>query len=239
MSEKRGYIQKFILLSVLVISFSFSQKGALTMGFNLFLPRGWELTVGYYFFDNVALQTNIGEFAPQKIEFLAGDSTKSEYHFVGLSLIYKPFHEDISLALGYNNSNWFGGMTYENSVLIIKRYYERFINFTAKYEINLYDNTWKSPVGLGTHIVFRKILKKTEDTNFRDFFNTIRDSLIITIGDSLTMQEFIQNQESFIEEIVKRRRKRIEKKENMSVERPFRFYISSGIIWYSKSANDN
>ena len=237
MSEKRGYVQRFIILAVMVISFSFAQKGALTMGFNVFLPKGMELTVGWYFSDDFAIQVNIGEFEPKKIYFGVGDSIKRGHHFVGLSVIYKPFHEDMYFTLGYKNSHWFGGMTEEDGIHFSKTYYERFIALAVGYEINLYDKFWKSPVGFGTHITFKKISKKNEEPHFRDLIPTLEDTIII--NDSFTIEEIMRSPESFSKKIIKRHGKRIEKKENMKIVKPFRFYVSSGIIWYSKSANRN
>ena len=232
MSEKRGHVQRFIILSVMVISFSFAQKGALTMGFNLFLPRGVELTLGYYILENFAIQVDVGEFAPKKRYIWEDISTKRSPQFIGLSVIYKPFHEDMYFALGYKRSQLFGGVTEEDSIRFINRYYERLINFEVGYEINLYDKIWKSPVGFGTHIAFRKMLKKTEDP-----FGIY--DLVNTIWDSLTVKEKMNYLDLYGEEIIKRHGKRIEKKENVDIVRPFRFYVSSGIIWYSKSANRN
>lgn len=217
----------------MVISFSFAQKGALTMGFNLFLPRGVELTLGYYILENFAIQVDVGEFAPKKVYIWEDISTKSSPEFIGLSVIYKPFHEDMYFVLGYKSSQLFGGVTEEDSIRFINRYYERLINLEVGYEMNLHDKIWKSPVGFGTHIAFRKMLKKTEDP-----FGI--DDLVDTIWDSLTVEEQMNYMDLYGKYLAKSYgRTKIVKKENMDIVRPFRFYISSGIIWYSKSTNND
>lgn len=232
MSEKRGHVQRFIVLAVMVISFSFAQKGALTMGLNLFLPKGMELTVGYYILEDFAIQVNIGEFAPKKIEIIERISTKRSPHFIGLSVIYKPFHEDMYFALGYKSSQWRDGVTEEDSIRFINRYYERLLNLAVGYEIDLYDRIWKSPMVLGTHVAFRKILKKTE-------LMLGNADLVYPMPDSLAGEELMHYLDlSWVYLSKHYGRAAFEKKENVDIERPFRFYVSSGIIWYSKSTND-
>ncbi|MGB3341429.1 MAG: hypothetical protein WBB37_08110 [bacterium] len=138
MSEKRGYIQRLILLSAILVSFSFAQKGAVTLGFNWEVFSRGGLTVGYNFLDDFAVELHAGGLPHI---FTGGLSLKyqpldaNSYFISGIAVLLTNSHQSDSLS---NTIFW------ENTFLGVNTGYG--------YEVNIKDNRWKIPIEGGVFL---------------------------------------------------------------------------------------